>query len=219
MSTLLQPLIALEELVLEGLHELGFAWGLAIVVLTLLVRLALVPLAVRQADAGRRRVAHAAQLRALRERHRDDAVALRTELAAYRKQHGLRRRGFAAVFALEVLVVLSLAMLLYGDAAAGTFADAGWLFIHDLSEPPAGAALALLVGAYLGARLLSLRLAARAGRRRVAIALLAPLPLIFVATQIPAGVLVYVVVSAAFGVVQKLVLRVRVRAPAPALAA
>ena len=179
MATLLQPVIALEGLVLEGLHEMGLAWGLAIVVLTLLVRLALVPLAVRQAQAER---------------------------------HG----GVLAALVLQVLIVLSLAALLYDDAAAGTFADAGWLFIADLSEPPAGAALALLVGAYVGMQLLSLRLVARAGRRRVAIALLAPLPLLLVATQIPAGVLVYVVASAAFGFVQKLALRAAAPAPAPA---
>jgi YidC/Oxa1 family membrane protein insertase len=216
MSTLLQPLIALEELVLQGLHEMGFAWGLAIVVLTLLVRLALVPVAVRQAQAGRRRAAHAPQLRALRERHRGDAVALRAELAAYRERHGLRRHGAVAGLVLEVLIVLSLAMLLYDDAAAGTFADAGWLFITDLSQPPAGAALALLVGAWISVQLVSLGLVARAGRRRVAIALLAPLPLVLVATQVPAGVLVYLVVSAAFGIVQKLALRAATPAPAPA---
>jgi YidC/Oxa1 family membrane protein insertase len=135
MSTLLQPVIALEELVLQGLHALGLAWGLAIVVLTLLVRLALVPLAVHQAQGRRRRAAHSPQIRALRERHREDAVALRAGLAAYRERHGVRRRGAL-----------------------------------------------------------------------VAIALLAPLPLMLAATQMPAGILVYLIVSAAFGIAQKLAL-------------
>jgi YidC/Oxa1 family membrane protein insertase len=213
MSTLLQPVIELEELVLQGLHELGLAWGLAIVVLTLLVRLALIPLAVRRAEVRRRRAAHLPQIRALRARHRGDAVALRAAVAAYRERHGLRRRGALAGPVVEALIVLSLAMLMYDDAAAGEFADAGWLFITDLSQPPAGAAFALLFGAWAGVQLLSLGLAARAGRRRVAIALLAPLPLVLVATQIPAGVLVYLVVSAAFGVVQKLALRTPATAP------
>jgi YidC/Oxa1 family membrane protein insertase len=213
MSTLLQPVIELEELVLQGLHELGLAWGLAIVVLTLLVRLALIPLAVRRAEARRRRAAHLPQIRALRERHPGDAVALRAAVAAYGERHGLRRRGALAGPVVEALIVLSLAMLMYDDAAAGEFADAGWLFITDLSQPPAGAAFALLFGAWAGVQLLSLRLAARAGRRRVAIALLASLPLVLVATQIPAGVLVYLVVSAAFGVVQKLALRTPATAP------
>jgi membrane protein insertase Oxa1/YidC/SpoIIIJ len=181
MSTLLQPLMTLEELLLEGLHELGLAWGLAIVALTLLVRIALVPLAVRRAQPR-------------------------------------RLRGALAALAVQVLVVLSLAALLSGDAAEDMFGHAGWLFIADLSRPPAGAALALLVAVYVGTQLLSLRLAARAGRRRVAIALLAPLPLLLVATQIPAGVLIYVVVSAAFGVVLKLALRAPAPAPAPAAA-
>ena len=179
MSTLLQPLMALEELVLEGLHEAGLAWGLAIVVLSLLVRLALVPLALRRGPSTR------------------------------------PRRAIAGLV-VHVLVILSLAALLYDDTAAGTFGDAGWLFIDDLSQPPAGAALALLVGAYVAIQLVSLGLAARAGRRRrVAIALLAPVPLLLAATQIPAGVLIFVLASAAFGVAQKLVLRAPAQAPRP----
>src|SRR5688500_10746160 len=111
MTTLLQPLMTLEELVLEGLHGLGLAWGLSIVALTVLVRVALVPLAVR----GR---------------------------------SGRSLRAVVAGLVLQVLVVVSLAALLRSDAAAGTFGDAGWLFIDDLSRPPAGAVLALLMGGY-----------------------------------------------------------------------
>ncbi len=218
MTTLLQPLILLEEAVLEGLHALGLAWGLAIVGLTLLVRVALIPLALRQVDVQRRRAAHAPQMRAIRRRHGDDATALRAELAAYRKQHGLRARGAVAGLVVQALIVLSLALLLRGDAAAGTFGDASWLFITDLSEPATGVELALLVGGWLAVQLLSLGLAAKLGPRRIAIALVAPLPLLLVATQIPAGVLLYLLVSAWFGLAQKLALRAKAPAPAPALA-
>ena len=101
----------------------------------------------------------------------------------------------------------------------GTFGDAGWLFVDDLSEPAGGAALALFLGGWLVMQLVSLRLAARAGRRRVAIALLAPLPLLPAATQIPAGVLLYLLVSAAFGLAQKLALRARAGVPVRVIAA
>ena len=219
MTTLLQPLILLEEAILEGLHALGLAWGLAIVGLTLLVRVALLPLALSQADVQRRRASHAPRMKAIRERHGDDAAALKAELAAYRKQHGLRARGGVAGLVLQVLVVLSLALLLRDDAAAGTFGDADWLFITDLSEPATGAELALLVGGWVALQLVSLGLAAKMGPRRIAIALLAPLPLLLAATQIPAGVLLYLLVSSSFGLAQKLALRAKAPAPAPVLAA
>jgi YidC/Oxa1 family membrane protein insertase len=182
MRTLLQPLMFVEESVLEGLHAVGIAWGLAIVGLTLLVRLALLPLAIRHVRARRL---------------------------------GVRPRGALAGVVLQILVVISLALLLRSDAAAGTFGDAGWWFIADLSEPAGGAALAALLGSWIALQLVSLRLAARVSRRRVAIALLAPVPLLFAATQLPAGILVYLLVSSAFGLAQKVALR----APAPALAA
>lgn len=212
MSTLLQPIMTLEEWVLEGLHAVGLAWGLAIVGLTLLVRLALLPLVLRQAGVQRRIAAHAPQLRALRARQGEDDEAA-AELAAYRKQHGLGARAAVTILVLQILVVWSLALLLRGDAAAGTFGDAGWLFIDDLSEPAAGSTLAVLIGGWVVLQLVSLRLRGRVGARRVAISLLLPIPLLAAATQIPAGVLLYLLVSSVFSVAQ----RVALRAPTPAL--
>lgn len=216
MSTLLSPLMDLEEWVLEGLHDIGLAWGLAIVGLTLLVRLALLPLAIRQAGVRRRAAAHAPEIKAIRARHADDAPSMRAELAAYRKEHGLRSRGGVTSLVVQVLIVLSLALLLRSDAAAGTFGDAGWLFIDDLSEPAEGGALAALVGGWLALQVLSLSLASRRSWRRIAIAFLVPIPLLAAATQIPAGALLFLLVSSAFGVAQKLALRVAAPAPSPA---
>jgi YidC/Oxa1 family membrane protein insertase len=218
MRTILEPLIALEEAVLEGLHALGLGWGLAIVALTLIVRLSLVPLALRQREVQRRVAAHKPQLAAIRGRYgTDDVVAMQEELSAYRKEHGLRARGALWGVLAQVLIVLSLALLLRGDAAAGTFGDAGWLFISDLSDSAAGSEIAVLVGGWLAIQLVSLGLVAKMGARRIAIAILLPLPLLFAATQIPAGVLLYLLVSSAFGLGQKIALRAR--APMPALAA
>ena len=216
MTTLLWPLMELEELVLEGLHAIGLAWGLAIVGLTLLVRLALLPFALRQAGVRRRLAAHAPQIRELRARHGADVRARRAALTDYRRQHGMSARGAIGGVVLQVLIVLSLALLLRSDTAAGTFGDAGWLFIDDLSEPADGAAFAVLIGGWVALQLLSFALVRRASRRRVAIALLAPIPLLLAATQIPAGVLLYLLVSAAFGVAQKLALRGPAAAPSPA---
>jgi YidC/Oxa1 family membrane protein insertase len=215
MRTLLKPLMFLEESVLEGLHAVGIGWGLAIVGLTLLVRLALLPMAIRQAGVRRRLALHAPQLRELRARHRDDVVAQQAELAAYRKQHGLQSRGAVTGLVIQLLVVISLALLLRGDAAAGTFGDAGWLFIDDLSEPAAGTVLVLLIGGWVALQLVSMRLRGRVGLRRIAISLLAPIPLLAAATQIPAGVLLYLLVSSTFAIAQKLALRAPA-APLPA---
>src|SRR5215211_2538035 len=178
-----------EEWFLNALHAVGLTWGFAIVGLTLLVRLGLVPLAVRQAGARRRRLAHAPELKELRTRH------------------GLGIRGVVVGVLFQLLVIWSLALLLRSDAAEGTFGDASWLFVPDLSEPAAGGTLALLLGTWLAIRLAALRLAARVGPLRIAITLLAPIPLVLAAPHLPAGLWIYLVVSAAFGLAQKLALR------------
>jgi membrane protein insertase Oxa1/YidC/SpoIIIJ len=167
----------------------------------------MLPLAMRQASAGRRRAEHAPQIKALRARHKGDVATLRTELSAYRKQHRLSARGAVAGFVLQLLIVWSLALLLRSDAAAGTFGGASWLFIPDISEPAAGTALAALLGGWIAIQLASLKLAARFGTRRVVITLIAPIPLLFAAAHIPAGILVYLLASATFGLVQRIALR------------
>jgi len=207
MRALLQPLMLVEEWFLNALHAVGLTWGFAIVGLTLLVRLGLVPLAVRQAGARRRCLAHAPELKELRTRHGHDRAALRAELAAYRRRHGLGIRGVVVGVLFQLLVIWSLALLLRSDAAEGTFGDASWLFVPDLSEPAAGGTLALLLGTWLAIRLAALRLAARVGPLRIAITLLAPIPLVLAAPHLPAGLWIYLVVSAAFGLAQKLALR------------
>ena len=74
----------------------------------------------------------------------------------------------------------------------------------------------LLVGGWLALQVLSLCLASQRSWRRIAIAVLLPIPLLAAATQIPAGVLLYLLVSSAFGVAQKLALRAAAPAPSPA---
>jgi YidC/Oxa1 family membrane protein insertase len=67
----------------------GVAGTLAIVVFTLLVRLAISPLTYLQVRAERRRAALAPQLEELRRKHRDDRMALATETLALQRAAGV----------------------------------------------------------------------------------------------------------------------------------
>ena len=48
LANVLQPLIGVEQWTLKALHSIGLGWGLAIVGLTVMVRLCTLPLVVRQ---------------------------------------------------------------------------------------------------------------------------------------------------------------------------
>ncbi|MBA2792885.1 MAG: YidC/Oxa1 family membrane protein insertase, partial [Thermoleophilaceae bacterium] len=68
-ANILQPLISVEEWTLEALHSIGLGWGLAIVGLTVLVRICTVPLVVRQFRSQRELRKHMPEMKILQTRH------------------------------------------------------------------------------------------------------------------------------------------------------
>jgi len=74
---------------IAGLTALGLPVALAIVVFTLLVRLAISPLTYLQIRSGRRREALAPELAALREKHANDPSVLATETLALHRARGI----------------------------------------------------------------------------------------------------------------------------------
>jgi YidC/Oxa1 family membrane protein insertase len=204
----LQPLVDLEQMVLEALHSIGLGWGLAIVGLTVLVRLAIVPLTVRQFRAQRRLAAHMPELKRLRERYGDDPQRLRDETLAYYREHGVNPLAAFLPLLIQIPVFLSLYALMRQDVSSGEFGHASFLFIPDLTQSAHGAALVALVLCYLSSQVASGLIATRrmqGGRRGLMLAL----PLLFVgaATRFPAGLLVYWITSSCWSLGQQLVLR------------
>src|SRR5918992_1069817 len=91
MAQVLQPLISVEEWTLEALHAIGLGWGLAIVGLTVLVRVCTLPLVVRQYRAQRELRAHMPHMRELQRRHKHEPERLQHELQAYYSSRTSRR--------------------------------------------------------------------------------------------------------------------------------
>ena len=203
----LGPLIRAEEWTLERLHSIGLAWGLAIIVLTLLVRLAIVPLTVRQFRSQRRLAAHAPELKRLKERHEGDTERLREATLSYYREHKINPLATLAPLLLQLPVFVSLYYLMRQDVRSGLFQHASFLFIPDLTARPHGAVLALLILAYTGSQLGSSFLATQSmegSHKKLALAL----PLVFVgfATRFPAGLLVYWITSSLWNLGQQLAL-------------
>jgi YidC/Oxa1 family membrane protein insertase len=206
-ATPLQPLVNLEEGVLEALHSTGLGWGLAIVGMTLLVRLAIVPITVRQFKAQRRLATHMPEIKRLKERHGDDPNRLREETVAYYKEHGVNPLGAFLPLLIQIPIFLSLYALMRQDVKSGLFGHASFLFIPDLTRSAHGAVLLTLVLCYVSSQLASSLIATRTmqkGQRGLMVAL--PLLFVGVATRFPAGLLVYWITSSLWGLGQQLVL-------------
>ena len=206
MVHLLQPLIWTEEKVLEGLHDLGLGWGLTIIGLTLFVRLALVPVVIRQLHAQRELSAHLPELRRVQAEHRDDRERLQREFRAYYEEHGVNPLAPFVPLLVQIPVVVSLYYVMRADARNGLFGDAGFLFIPHLGDRPHGVVLLTLVVAYVAAQAASSLIATRklrGGQR----GLLVSLPLFFAAVvpRVPAGLAVYWVTTALWSLGQQVV--------------
>lgn len=206
-ANVLQPLIDAEEWILETLHGIGLEWGLAIVALTVLVRLATVPLTVRQFRAQQRLAEHAPAFKRLREKHGGDIQRLREETTAYYREHKVNPLGAFGPVLLQFPVFVSLYYLMRQDVQSGLFEHASFLFIPDLTTRPHGTVLIVLILGYTASQITASAIATRTlegGHRKVALAL--PLVFVGVATRFPAGLLVYWITSSLWNVGQQLVL-------------
>jgi YidC/Oxa1 family membrane protein insertase len=206
LANILQPLTDVEEWVLERLHSIGLGWGLAIVGLTMLIRLCTVPLVVRQFRSQREMKLHMPELKRMQAKHKGgDKQELQREMAAYYKAHGINPLASVAPLLLQVPVFISLYMLLRADASSGLFGDSGFLFIPDLTEKAHGAVLIALMLTYLTSQLASSAIATRtlqSSHRGIAMGL--PLLFVGVIARFPAGLAVYSVTTSFWSLGQQM---------------
>src|SRR3954467_5801910 len=192
LANVLQPLISLEEWTLETLHSIGLGWGLAIVGLTLLVRVCTLPLGVRQFRSQRELRKHMPQMKALQARYKGDKERLSREMQAYYREHGINPLSAFAPLLIQIPVFISLYYLMRHDVKNGLFGDSGMLFIPHLTEKPHGAVLVALVTAYLISQISGSLIATRSmqgGQRGLMLAL--PLLFVGIVARFPAGLAVY----------------------------
>jgi YidC/Oxa1 family membrane protein insertase len=191
-------------------HVCGNSIGSGILAVSVLVRLALVPLTLR---AARRVLAHQARiaelapaLERLRRRHGDDRAALAEATMSLYREHGIEiiPRGSLA----SALIQLPIGAALYQAFSSGLGPRLSFLWIGDLARPDA--ALALLAASLAG---LTAGLSATSTSRG-AVALSAMITLV-VAWRLSASIALYWIASSGVGAVQALVLRRPPAVPRP----
>jgi YidC/Oxa1 family membrane protein insertase len=191
-------------------HVCGNSIGSGILAVSVLVRLALVPLTLR---AARRVMAHQARiaelapaLERLRRRHGDDRAALTEATMSLYREHGIEiiPRGSLA----SALIQLPIGAALYQAFSSGLGPRLSFLWIGDLARPDA--ALALLAASLAG---LTAGLSATSTSRG-AVALSAMITLV-VAWRLSASIALYWIASSGVGAVQALVLRRSPAVPRP----
>jgi YidC/Oxa1 family membrane protein insertase len=193
LANILQPLIDVANAILKFFHnEVGLGWGLAIVGLTVVTRLAILPLSLKQIRSMRALQALQPQIKAIQQRYKDDKQRQQREMMDFYKENKINPLASCFPLLLQLPVFMSLFYLLRSGDFKDEINGAGWLGIQNLSEPATGAVLVILLALYFVTMVgsTSIMAASAEGSQRW---IMYALPVIFTPLIInfPAGLVVY----------------------------
>jgi YidC/Oxa1 family membrane protein insertase len=218
-ANIFQPLIDVAESVILFLHDdLGLGWGPAIVALTFITRIAILPLSIKQIRSMRALQAFQPQIKELQEKYKDDRQRMQREMMNLYQENQINPLASCFPLILQLPVFLSLFYLLRSPGFQEDVMNSppvGWLFIPDLTEKATGGVLAALIVLYVVTQLgAGLVMAATADRTQRMI--MFGLPLVFVPIIIgfPSGLIVYWITTNIWTVGQQYVVK-RVAPPPP----
>jgi YidC/Oxa1 family membrane protein insertase len=226
---ILEPIEKPLTAVLEWLHSsAGLSWALAIIVLTLMVRMILVPLTVRQIHSMQRLQALAPEMKAIQQKYKNDKKRQQEEIMRFYQENQVNPLASCLPIALQIPIFISLFYVLK-DFEREVFpkypnSDLGFLNIvpnitDKISEHITGpnySGLLLLV-IYVGSQVASTFFMSTTMDKRQRYLFLA-LPFLFIAfiVNFPIGLMLYWVTTNLWTVGQGLVTRRLVPKPAPA---
>jgi YidC/Oxa1 family membrane protein insertase len=134
----LAPLKPLEHLlrhILNGLHSVGLPWSWSIVGLTLIVRILLVPLTVKQIHSMQNMQAHAPEMKELQRKYKGDRAKLNEELMKFYKEKNINPASSCLPLAAQIPVFIGLFYTLRAFAKHPPPGDLSWLhFVPNIAK-------------------------------------------------------------------------------------
>ena len=204
--------------------NLGLTWAWSIVATTVLVRMILVPLTIKQIHSMQSLQRHAPQMKEIQKKYKHDKQKQNEELMKFYRENSINPAASCLPMLLQLPVFISLYYTLKHFStnfpqAAGS--DLSWLhpLIPDITAKTTsswGGYVLLVV--YVGSQMAStLFMAATADKTQRILFMLMPLFFVFVIAHFPAGLVLYWVTTNLWTVGQGLITRRLVaRTPAPA---
>ena len=149
-----QPFVDLAEAIIKFFAEdVGLSWGMAIVALTLTVRLLTLPLSLTGIRSMRRMQMVAPELKAVQEKYKDDRERQQREMLALYKEHGVNPLASCFPFILQIPFFVAVYSLLRGDAFQEDVISSGdsvsFLFVPDILVPPEGVEQIVLIALFI----------------------------------------------------------------------
>jgi YidC/Oxa1 family membrane protein insertase len=126
---------------LNTIHSVVKSYGIAILVLTLVVRLVLWPLQSKANQTMRKTALLGPKMQELREKYKDDPTRMNQEVMKLYKQYGINPVGGCLPMAIQIPIFFGLYQML---AQAVELRNAKFLWVQDLSQPDTVAHLPVL---------------------------------------------------------------------------
>ena len=214
LANVLQPIEDVADSILQFFAEdLGWGYGVAIILLTFITRIVILPLSLRQIKSMRALQAYAPQIKELNERYKDDPQRKQRELMDFYKKNNINPLASCFPLLLQLPVFFALFQLL----RSSTFQDQvnaygnDFLFIPSLTEKlnegPTGVMITL-IALYFVTMVASMAVSASQaeGAQRY---LLFALPVIFTPfiLTFPTGLVVYWITTNVWTIGQQYVVK------------
>lgn len=185
--------------VMKGFHSVVGNWGWAIILLTLLVRLCVLPFNIMSFKSMKAMQKVQPIIQSLREKYKDDPMRLNQEMMAVMKQNGANPVGGCLPMLLQIPVFFALYRVIGSSIELYNSPFIGW--IHDLSAHDPFYVLPVLMAVFM---FIQQKLTPSTMDPTQA-KIMAFLPLVFSVfmLQLPSGLTLYMVVSTLFGIIQQ----------------
>jgi YidC/Oxa1 family membrane protein insertase len=224
-ANVLQPLIDVCQWILEFWHDLidpnddlAGSWGIAIILLTFTVRIAILPLTFKGVKSMQRLQVLQPRIKEIQERYKDDKQRMNQEIMAFYQREKVNPLGSCLPLLLQIPFFISLFYLLRSDEFTADIADnRGFLAIDDLADKVSdpvllGVLIVLYVGTQLAASAVT-AISADPTQRRIMFAL--PFVFVIFIVNFEAGLIVYWITTNVWTIGQQLLVRKLYPKPEP----
>lgn len=228
MRSILDPLVQILLSILTFVHDtFGFSWGWSIVVLTIIVRVILIPLTWKQFKSMRALQTLQPQIKAMQEKYKGDRQVLNQKMMEFYKENSVNPMGSCLPLLLQMPVFFALFYMLQAETGAGGhFAvDNQWLWMRDWGQA-AGSMLAHnitefdlpLLLLYVASQFASSLMMATKdpAQRTMMLGMPVAIGVIMFIGKWPAGLFIYWFTSNLWTIAQQLIITKTVPVPAPA---
>ena len=215
----LGPLIDASEAILKFWEGLVGSWGLAIILMTFTIRLAILPLTFKGVKSMQRLQQLSPEMKRLQERYKDDRQRMNQELMKFYQEQKVNPLGSCFPLLLQIPFFMALFYLLQSDGFKGDIeGDETFLFIPDLAAKLTDniPVLAVMVVLYIGTQLASTAVTAVTAdpmQRKIMFAL--PFVFTIFIINFPAGLLLYWITTNTWTIGQQLLVKKLYPKPEP----